>query len=453
MSINSKMQSALAALKGAGADFADIYFEIASSHSYSFDDGTFEEISSSNSEGVGARVLRDDETAIAHAPGVLLPTAFDCLRRASGELGRVLPEGGRSPVRVMDREAAFPSPDFSFFAPLDRRIRGGSMWVKQVSMNLSTLEKSFAVFTSDGEIAGDRRKYTYFSVEVVVEKDGIIQTGYESEAYALASQEAFAAFSPQKTAEKALSRALLMLDASECPAGSMPVLLSGEAGGTMVHEACGHGLEADIIQKDYSVYRNRIGCRVASPLVTMVDDGSLPGFLGSSACDDEGTPCRRTVLIDKGILKGYLTDITSAKRGDLPRTGNGRRSSYRSVPQPRMTNTFIEPGTSSLEGMILSMDRGLLVKKMGGGEVNPTSGDFVFQVTEGYLVEGGKIVSPVRGAVLTGNGPEALLSIEAVGSDLHFLPGMCGKGGQNVPVTDGQPSLLLRNIVVGGSGA
>ncbi|GAB1400500.1 TldD/PmbA family protein [Aminivibrio sp.] len=453
MSINSKLQSALAALKGAGADFADIYFEIASSHSYSFDDGTFEEISSSNSEGVGARVLRKDGTAMAHAPGVLLSTAFDCLRKASGELGGVLPQGGGSPVRVMDREAPLPSPDFSFFSPLDRRIRNGSMWVKQVSMNLSTLAKSFTVFTSDGVLAGDRRKYTYFSVEVVVEKDGVIQTGYESEARALPSRETFASFSPQKTAERALSRALLMLDAPECPAGSMPVLLSGEAGGTMVHEACGHGLEADIIQKDYSVYRDRIGCRVASPLVTLVDDGSLPGFLGSSAWDDEGTPCGRTVLIDKGILKGYLTDITSARRGNLPLTGNGRRSSYRAVPQPRMTNTFIEPGTSSLEDMIRSMDRGLLVKKMGGGEVNPTSGDFVFQVTEGYLVEGGKIVSPVRGAVLTGNGPEALLSIEAVGSDLHFLPGMCGKGGQNVPVTDGQPSLLLRNIVVGGSGA
>ncbi len=453
MSINSKLQSALSALKAAGADFADMYFEIASSHSYSFEDGTFEEISSSSSEGVGARVLRNDDTVIAHAPGVLLSTGLDCLRKAAGEPGTALPEGSGGTLRVMDRGDALPSPDFSFFTPLDRRLRNSSMWVKQVSMNLSSLEKSFAVFTSDGAVAGDRRKYTYFSVEVVVEKDGVIQTGYESEAFALESREAFAAFSPQRTAERALSRALLMLDAPECPAGSMAVILSGEAGGTMIHEACGHGLEADIIQKDYSVYRNHIGCRVASPLVTMVDDGSLPGFLGSSVCDDEGTPCRRTVLIDRGVLKAYLSDITSARRGNLPLTGNGRRSSYRAVPQPRMTNTFIEPGTSSLEDMVRSLNRGLLVNKMGGGEVNPTSGDFVFQVTEGYLVEGGKIVSPVRGAVLTGNGPEALLSIEAVGSDLHFLPGMCGKGGQNVPVTDGQPSLLLRNIVVGGSGA
>ena len=453
MSINSKIQSALAALKTAGADFADMYFEIASSHSYSFDDGAFEEISSSRSEGVGSRVLQDDVTAIAHVPGVLLSAGLGCLQKAAGDLGRILPEGAGGGVRVMEREAALPSPDFSFFSPLDRRIRNGSMWVKQVSMNLNSLEKSFIVFTSDGTIAGDRRKYTYFSVEVVVEKDGVIQTGYESDAYALGTAEAFTVFSPQKTAERALSRALLMLDAPECPAGSMPVILSGEAGGTMIHEACGHGLEADIIQKDYSVYRDRIGCRVASPLVTLVDDGSLPGFLGSSTCDDEGTPCGRTVLIDQGVLKAYLTDVASARRGNLPLTGNGRRSSYRAVPQPRMTNTFIEPGTSSLESMIRSMERGLLVKKMGGGEVNPTSGDFVFQVTEGYLVEKGEIRSPVRGAVLTGNGPEALLSIEAVGSDLHFLPGMCGKGGQNVPVTDGQPSLLLRNIVVGGSGA
>jgi TldD protein len=182
-----------------------------------------------------------------------------------------------------------------------------------------------------------------------------------------------------------------------------------------------------------------------------VDDGTIEGSFGGGQRDDEGTPCDRTVLIERGILKGYMTDVLSARRGGLPLTGNGRRSSYRSIPQVRMTNTYIEPGDSSFEEMMERMGDGLLVKHMGGGEVDPTSGDFVFHVTEGYLVEGGKIRHPVRGATLTGNGPEVLLNIEAVGKDLCFLPGMCGKGGQDVPVTDGQPSLLLGNIVVGGS--
>lgn len=452
MSINAKLGNALKSLPKKGADFADIYFEITSSHSYIFEDGVFEEISSSSTEGVGARVIKADCTAHVHAPGVELATGIFCLENAARNNGLSFLESNPSSVRVMAREYPLAPPDFSFFKNVDDRIRSSSMWVQQVSMNLDTVFKSFAVFGSDDMVAGDRRRYTVFSVEVVVKKDGVIQTGHESEALSVDSVEFFHKISPLKVAKKALARALLMLDAPECPAGSMSVLLSGEAGGTMVHEACGHGLEADIVQRDYSAYRGKIGHVVASPMVTLVDDGSIPGLLGSSRYDDEGTPSRRTVLIEKGILKRYITDRISAKTDGLPLTGNGRRSSYRATPQPRMTNTFIEPGETLPSAMLKSMKKGLLVKKMGGGEVNPTSGDFVFYVTEGYFVEDGRILHPVRGAVLTGNGPDVLLNIEAVGNDLHFLPGMCGKSGQSVPVTDGQPSLLLRNIVVGGAG-
>ena len=453
MSINAKLEDILKSVVRSGADFSDIYFEIAASHSYSFENGIFEEISSSCSEGVGARILRGEETSLAYAPGVDLETGVACLGEAA-ESGNLPFQCGRmSSIRVMDREPPFPTPDYSFFHELDTRLKNGSMWIRQVSMNLDTAFKSFTVFNSDGSIAGDRRLYTIFSVEVVVEKGGALQTGYESEAFSVNSREFFKTASPLKTAEAALSRALIMLDAPPCPAGSMPVLLSGEAGGTMIHEACGHGLEADIVQKDFSVYRDKIGKQVASSLVTLIDDGTIPGYLGSGLCDDEGTPCRRNILIEKGVVKNYLSDIVSARRGSLPLTGNGRRSSYRSVPQPRMTNTYIEPGASSPADMLRSMRRGLLVKKMGGGEVDPTSGDFVFHVTEGYLVEDGRVLHPVRGAVLTGNGPDVLMNIEAVGNDLHFLPGMCGKSGQNVPVTDGQPSLLIGNLTVGGANA
>jgi TldD protein len=252
-------------------------------------------------------------------------------------------------------------------------------------------------------------------------------------------------------AMRALSRGILMLDAVPCPAGTMTVLLAGSAGGTMIHEACGHGLEADIIQKDFSVYRDRMGELVASPLVTIVDDATMPGRYGSYKYDDEGTPAQRTVLVRDGVLESYMSDILSARLGGLPVTGNGRRESYIHPPLPRMSNTFITAGESGYEELLAGMDSGILVKKMGGGEVNPTSGDFVFYVSEGYLVGGGRAGAAVKGATLTGNGPEALKNIVGVGRELVLDPGTCGKSGQGVPVTDGQPTLLIRDLTVGGS--
>ena len=219
----------------------------------------------------------------------------------------------------------------------------------------------------------------------------------------------------------------------------------------MIHEACGHGLEADIVQKDFSVYRDALDSMVSTPCVTLVDDPTLPDLYGSYAVDDEGTASQRTILVDQGMLRRYLTDLQSARRGGLPLSGNGRRESYRHLPIPRMSNTYVMPGTTPLEDMLAQAERGLFVRRLGGGEVDPTSGDFVFAVTEGYLVEKGRVGSPVRGATLTGNGPEVLRRILAVGSSLHMDPGSCGKNGQGVPVTDGQPTLLLESLVVGGS--
>jgi len=221
----------------------------------------------------------------------------------------------------------------------------------------------------------------------------------------------------------------------------------------MVHEACGHSLEADIVLKDHSSFRGSLGKRVASSLVTLADDPTLFGLYGSYPFDDEGTPSRRTALIKEGVLVSFLTDLLTSKEGSFPVTGNGRRTSYRHPPIPRMSNTFIMKGEGNPDEILAGVGKGLLVLKMGGGEVNPTSGDFVFHVTEGYLIEKGKRSYPVRNAILTGNGPEVLRDIDAVGDDLHYESGVCGKSGQHVPVTDGQPTIRIRRLVVGGSEA
>jgi TldD protein len=230
----------------------------------------------------------------------------------------------------------------------------------------------------------------------------------------------------------------------------MPVVLSSEAGGTMIHEAVGHGLEADLASKKLSVYSGRLGEKVASELITVLDDSTIPNKRGSFIFDDEGTPSQKTLLVDKGVLVNYMYDNLSAMREGKESTGNGRRESYRQKPIPRMTNTLIAPGKSDPEEIVSSVDKGLLVKKMGGGQVNTVNGQFVFEVSEGYLIEGGEVKKPVRGAILTGSGPQVLMEIDMVGSDLGYAIGTCGKDGQGVPVSDAQPTLRIPNITVGG---
>jgi TldD protein len=358
-----------------------------------------------------------------------------------------------------DAELSLPSLDVSFMGELDRRLRSECKYLKQATFSFSTSKKAVLIVRGDGDISRDEHVYTTFRTSLVLEKDGAVETGFEARSLTCgtevfwASPDGHEPDTPEGVARAALERGLKLLDAVPCPAGRMTVLLDGASGGAMIHEACGHGLEADIVYKDYSAFRDKIGQQVASPNVTIVDDATLPGRWGSYACDDEGTPAARNVLVENGVLKRYMTDILSAKMWDLPRTGNGRRQSYGDLPIPRMSNTFVVPGDSGFDEMLYGMGDGFLVRKMGGGEVDPTSGDFVFQVTEGYMVRDGKIGSIVKGATLEGNGPEALLNIEAVGRELTLDPGTCGKSGQGVPVTDGQPSLLIKNLTVGGSDA
>lgn len=437
-----------------GDIFFDFYFEASSGHNAHYEDGRIEEVSSSLSEGVGARLIYGDISSYSYAPSVSLATAVECLSDAADSAGITLKKNNiilkYGTNKIIMQQEKLNAPDYSNMYKTDNYIRDHSDLVTQVSMRQDCSRKHILILKDNGEIVEDTRFYSNFIVQVIVQKNGQIQTGLESIAHSLPLAEFLKQFDPIQAADRALKRALLMIDAPECPAGEMPIILSGEAGGTMIHEACGHGLEADIIQKDFSVYRDKIGEKVASEHVTLIDDGTLPGYFGSLNVDDEGTTTKRNILIENGILKSFLTDHFTARKGNLPLSGNARRSSYRNIPIPRMTNTFVLPGKSSAKTMISKITKGLLVRKMGGGEVNPTSGDFVFQVTEGYLIEDGKIVTPVRGAILTGNGPQVLQDIIEVGNDLSFMPGICGKSGQSVPVTDGQPTLFIKNIIVGG---
>jgi TldD protein len=285
---------------------------------------------------------------------------------------------------------------------------------------------------------------------VVAKEKEILQTGTETKG-GFIGWEIFDEFSPEEIATIAAKRAILMLEAQKAPAGEMTVILSSSAGGTMIHEAIGHGLEADIIQKGASKYCGKIGKKIASSLITVIDNPTLPNKRGSYRFDDEGNSSQKTILVENGVLKSYLYDYLTAKKDKIKPTGNGRRQSYHYRPIPRMSNTYIAPGKTDPKKIIKSVKRGLFVKQMGGGQVDTVTGDFVFEVEEGYLIEDGKITKPVRGATLIGNGPEVLREIDMVGNDLGFEIGTCGKEGQGVPVSDGQPTLRIPKIIVGGT--
>ncbi|CEO89902.1 conserved hypothetical protein [Syntrophaceticus schinkii] len=321
--------------------------------------------------------------------------------------------------------------------------------IRQVSAGYADIIQQVTIANSEGVYVEDERVRSRLVVHVVASDGKVIQTGYDS----AGGTKGFELFEEVKAADlgrRAAERALLMLKARRAPAGRMDVVISGEAGGTMIHEACGHGLEADLVQKNLSVYAGRKGEQVASELVTVIDDGTISGKYGSFRFDDEGNPAQRNVLIEKGILQKFMYDrITSQKDGVNP-TGNARRETFRYRPIPRMSTTYLAPGEHSPEEIIRETDSGLFVRRMGGGQVNTTTGDFVFEVLEGYLIKDGKIDEPVRGATLTGNGPEVLQKIDRVGNDPGFTIGTCGKDGQGVPVSDAQPTIRIPDLVVGG---
>ncbi|MFN4132423.1 MAG: TldD/PmbA family protein [Caldimicrobium sp.] len=339
---------------------------------------------------------------------------------------------------------------YGFLKDLEKKIPRFSE-IKHYRLGVSERRRYCLILTSDGEIKETERRYFRVMAIVVAERDGNLQRGYEAKGYTLSLEEAIQ-LDPNIhfLSQRAANLALLMLSARKVKAGVMPVILSGEAGGTMIHEAVGHGLEADHAEEGLSIYSEKRGEKVASPLITVIDDPTIPNLYGSYAIDDEGVPGERVVLIEKGILKNFLYDRYSALKYNKTSNGHGRREDFRHLPIPRMSNTFIAPGEDKVEDIINSIKEGILVRKMGGGEVNPLTGDFVFEVVEGYYIDRGEIAYPIKGATLVGNGPKVLESIDMISSDLHFEAGTCGKDGQGVPVSDGQPTLRIPELTVGG---
>jgi TldD protein len=320
---------------------------------------------------------------------------------------------------------------------------------RQVTSVLLDTYRKILILNSDGVISPDSKQYLQMYVQVVGEKEGRFETSHESDG-GYVGLEFFDETTPESLGKEAARRVKILLDAKPAPAGTMPVVLAAEAGGTMIHEAVGHGLEADLACNGLSVYQGKVGQQVASSLVTVLDDGTMPARRGSYAYDDEGTPSQKNVLIENGVLKGYMVDRLSAMKFDMMATGNGRRESFRHKPIVRMTNTYIAPGKDNPDDILRDTRQGIYVKSMGGGQVNTVTGDFVFAVTEGYLIENGKLGSAIRGATLVGNGPKVLSIIDRVGSDLGFATGTCGKDGQGAPVTDAQPTLRIPELTVGG---
>lgn len=441
-----------------GGDFAEIYLEEKKTTSIACEDDKIERVVSGTDIGAGIRVIMGENTLYAYTNDLskegLKEVAELVSRAVQGrnrdlnlDLRKIKPELDFPIVKRPDEEAI--DDKVEVVQKANKTARSIDERIKQVTVGYGDVIQKVTIANSLGNIVEDERIRTRLVVNAVAAEGNVIQTGYEAIG-GFAGFEYLEEKSPEDLARQAAERALLMLQAKPAPAGKMPVVMSGEAGGTMVHEACGHGLEADLVQKKLSVYAGKEGQQVASELVTVVDDATLQGKYGSFRFDDEGNPAEKTVLIENGILKGYMYDYLTAKKAGCKSTGNGRRESYQARPLPRMTNTMIAPGKSKAEDIIKDTKKGLFVKKMGGGQVNTTTGDFVFDVTEGYLIEDGKITSPVRGATLTGNGPEALKIVDAVGRDLGFAIGTCGKDGQGVPVSDAQPTIRIPELIVGG---
>ncbi|TYO95650.1 TldD/PmbA family protein [Desulfallas thermosapovorans] len=455
------LKEVIAAALAHGGDFADVYVEYKKVTGIGCEDGKIERIHSGIESGAGIRVLSGDHTSYAYTNDLsregLLEAARIVSHAVAGQGGDVSFELRRveSPVSftVLQRPDQVSTEDkVKAVKAADEAARAvDKEKIKQVMVGYGDVVQHVIVANSDGDYVEDERVRTRLMVQAVATEGSVIQTGFE----AVGGHGGFELLernNPREVGVAAARRAVQMLAAKPAPAGKMPVVLAGEAGGTMVHEACGHGLEADLVQKGLSVYAGKKGQQVAAECVTVVDDATLPERYGSYSFDDEGVPSRKVVLIENGILKDFMYDRLTAKRDGVEPNGHGRRESYQHKPIPRMGNTYIAPGKDDPQQIIRETGNGLLVKKMGGGQVNTTTGDFVFDVAEGYLIENGEVGPMVRGATLTGNGPEVLRIIEAVGGDLGFTIGTCGKDGQGVPVSDAQPTIRIKELVVGGTG-
>ncbi len=446
----------LARALASGGEFAEVFAERRGGLSISIDESRIEAVQSGAEEGAGVRVLSDGTTYFAHVDG-LDPAD---LERAAAEAASAL-RGERAQPRPLRAVATTPLPierrpenvpaerKAELLRELDERGRAQGGDVVQFSASYAEARREVTVANSDGLLSGDDRTRVRLGAQVVARRADVVETGFET----LGAHRGFELLDgdPARIAEGAARKALTLLDADPAPAGSMPVVVGGGFGGVLFHEMTGHGLEADHVQKGASVYVGKLGEQVAKPLLSAYDDGRLPGEWGSGAIDDEGTPCQKTMVIEDGRLTSFLYDRIRADRDGVASTGNGRRESFRHLPIPRMTNTYIAPGDAEPEAMIAEVERGFYAVSFAGGQVDPATGDFVFGVSEGYLIEGGRVTKPCRGATLVGNCLDALAAIDAVGSDFEMKTGFCGKGGQKVPVGTGQGHVRIGALTVGGT--
>jgi TldD protein len=446
-----------------GGEFAEIFAEDRRNSSALLDDGRVEELTSGRDRGAGIRVVVGDTTGFAHTADLT-----EAGLRAAAEAAAAAAHGGGGGVRTiaLTRQSATRGYEIEVLpgdVPKARKVelltqandtaRGTDGAISQVSVSYGDTRRRILVANSDGLFAEDDTVRTFFSVSCVASGDTGMQTGRESIGHTIGF-ELFDRYDIDELARNAAGRAITKLAARPAPSGQMPVVIGSGGGGVLFHEACGHGLEADLVSKGASVFRGRVGQRVASPGVTVVDDGTMQREWGNIAIDDEGNPAQRNVLIEDGILTDYMWDHLRARKEGRASSGNGRRQSYQHLPMVRMTNTYLLAGTEDPDSIIASTQKGVYVKHLGGGQVNTATGDFVFGMTEAYLIENGEVTEPLREGNLIGNGPEVLQRIDALGNDFAMgPPGTCGKDGQGVPVGDGVPTLRVSSLTIGGTAA
>jgi TldD protein len=460
---DAELDRLMGSLMGGHVDHGDLYFQYSRHESWSLEEGIVKSGSHNIEQGVGVRAVSGEKTGFAYSDEIVLPALLDAATAARA----IAQQGGqgRQPVAWRGESGLqlySPADPLASLADdakvqllerVEREARAQDPRVKQVMASLAATHEVVLVVRSDGVLTGDVRPLVRLNVSVIVEQNGRREQGsaggggrftYE---YFLEQEHALG------YAREAVRQALVNLDADEAPAGAMTVVLGPGWPGILLHEAIGHGLEGDFNRKGTSAFSGRVGEKVAADGITVVDDGTLPARRGSLNVDDEGTPTRKTVLIENGILKGYMQDTLNARLMGVAPTGNGRRESYAHLPMPRMTNTYMLAGGRDPREIIASVDKGLYAVNFGGGQVDITSGKFVFSASEAYLIENGKITRPVKGATLIGNGPDVLQRVSMIGNDLQLDPGVgtCGKEGQSVPVGVGQPTLRIDGLTVGGT--
>jgi TldD protein len=444
-------------------DDGELFLEYSQSESLTFDDGKLKSANFNTQQGFGLRSVLGEASAYAHASDLsekAIIRALDTTRAVRhGQKNihaEIAPPFGTNTQLYTDlnplKEVAFEQ-KIELLQKIDSYVRSQNPLVKQVSASLAGQWQAVNIIKPDGRIAGDIRPLVRLNVSVIVEKDGRMETGSSGAGGRVAYAQYIAETGWKTLADEALRQALINLEAIPAPAGEMQVVLGSGWCGVLLHEAIGHGLEGDFNRKGTSAFSGLLGKQVASPGVTVVDDGTIANRRGSISIDDEGTPSSRNVLIENGILTGYIQDRLNARLMGMRATGNGRRESFACQPMPRMTNTYMLGGDSRPEDIIASVKKGVYIAHMGGGQVDITSGKFVFSASEAYMIENGKITSPLKGATLIGNGPDCLTKVRAIGNDMALDDGIgtCGKAGQSVPVGVGQPTLLLDSLTVGGT--